>query len=393
MATETKQVEDPQRLGLVLSGGGARGAFQVGVYERLLADPRFSQGPAILSGTSAGAINAALIAAGRTPQEMLRFWHGLAERPPAVASDSFMHHARQAVVALAALEPGRWVGESSALAAVREHLRHHLPLRPGAVLAWMLECAVTARFEVLSELLERIPDAHLFDTGPLRERLIEEFGGERIPHRPGVELAINVVDAPSGRAVRFVTKATHLTRPPEYKIVDAISVDMVLASASIPLLFSPVQVDHRLLWDGGLLVNTPLAPVVDLGADAVVTVLVTEPTDPTLQRFTHFGDALERVIDCFLENTYNVDRKLLLERNRLVEQSGGRYRPVRLYEAIRPARSNAFTAGSYLNFSHGAIQAMYESGLQAGAEWLAKGPPVDRLHERPWTDAPRDDLT
>jgi len=205
MATETKQVEDPQRLGLVLSGGGARGAFQVGVYERMLADPRFSQGPAILSGTSAGAINAALIAAGRTPQEMLRFWHGLAERPPAVASDSFMHHARQAVVALAALEPGRWVGESSALAAVREHLRHHLPLRPGAVLAWMLECAVTARFEVLSELLERIPDAHLFDTGPLRERLIEEFGGERIPHRPGVELAINVVDAPSGRAVRFTT--------------------------------------------------------------------------------------------------------------------------------------------------------------------------------------------
>ena len=51
-----------QTLGLVLSGGGARGAFHVGVYERLLADPRFAAGPAVLSGTSAGAINAALIA-------------------------------------------------------------------------------------------------------------------------------------------------------------------------------------------------------------------------------------------------------------------------------------------------------------------------------------------
>jgi len=46
--------------------------------------------------------------------------------------------------------------------------------------------------------------------------------------------------------------------------VDAITVDMVLASASIPLLFPPVRVGHHLLWDGGLLVNTPLAPAVML---------------------------------------------------------------------------------------------------------------------------------
>lgn len=392
MGADVERMEGPGRLGLVLSGGGARGAFQLGVYERLIADPRFAGGPAILSGTSAGAINAALIAAGRTPEQMLRFWHGLAERPPAVANESFMHHARQAFVALAAMEPRRWVDDSSALATVREHARQHLPLHPGAVLAWIVECAVTARFEVVREFFQRIPEGHLFDTAPLRARLVEEFGGERVPRRPGVELAINVVDAPTGRATRFVTSATRLTRPPEYKIVDAITVDMVLASASIPLLFSPVQVDGRLLWDGGLLVNTPLAPVVDLGAGAVVTVLVTEPTDPSLQRFTHFGDALERVIDCFLENTYNVDRKLLLERNRLAELSGGHYRPVRLYEAIRPARSDAFTAGSYLNFSHAAIQSMYESGLQAGAAWLAAGPPIDRLHERPWTAEPVEPL-
>ena len=47
-----------RKLGLVLSGGGARGAFQVGAYERLIEDPRFERGPDVLSGTSAGAINA-----------------------------------------------------------------------------------------------------------------------------------------------------------------------------------------------------------------------------------------------------------------------------------------------------------------------------------------------
>ena len=73
-------------LGICLSGGGARGAFQVGVYERLLRDPRFEDGPVVLSGTSAGAINAALIAAGKAPRDMMRFWNSIADDPPVVAS-------------------------------------------------------------------------------------------------------------------------------------------------------------------------------------------------------------------------------------------------------------------------------------------------------------------
>ena len=80
-------------LGLVLSGGGARGAFHIGVHECLLGDPRFHRGPAILSGTSSGAINAALIAAGKNPEEMMAFWCGLAEDPPVAASEAFVRGA------------------------------------------------------------------------------------------------------------------------------------------------------------------------------------------------------------------------------------------------------------------------------------------------------------
>src|SRR2546423_813577 len=84
---------ETSRLGLVLSGGGARGAFQVGVYERLLRDPRFANGPAVISGTSAGAINGALIAAGRSPRQMMEFWNGVADNPPATASPLFFSSA------------------------------------------------------------------------------------------------------------------------------------------------------------------------------------------------------------------------------------------------------------------------------------------------------------
>src|SRR5439155_750149 len=102
-------------LGLVLSGGGARGAFHVGVYGRLLADPRFAAGPAVLSGTSAGAINAALIAAGKTPAEMMQFWQRIADDPPVAASDVFFRDVARRLVRLGFEEAVRWFSTTQAV--------------------------------------------------------------------------------------------------------------------------------------------------------------------------------------------------------------------------------------------------------------------------------------
>jgi len=164
-------------------------------------------------------------------------------------------------------------------------------------------------------------------------------------------------------------------------VVDAITVDMVLASASIPLLFPPVRVGTHLLWDGGLLVNTPLAPAVALGAEEIVTVLVTEPPEPYPGPFAHFGRAVERTVDSFLENAFNMDRKLLLERNRVTRLQGGPYREVILYEAVRPIRAAVFNAGSYLYFERGILGAMHDAGRRAAGAWLAAGPRIDHLDE------------
>jgi hypothetical protein len=128
-------------------------------------------------------------------------------------------------------------------------------------------------------------------------------------------------------------------------------------------------------------VNTPLAPVVALGAEEIITVLVTETPEGTPGPFKHFGRAVERTVDSFLENAYNIDRKLLLERNRVTRLQGGPYREVMLYEAVRPVREPCFNTGSYLYFERNFLATMYDAGRRAATRWLERGPCVDELEE------------
>jgi len=367
------------KLGLALSGGGARGAFQVGVYEQLLRDPRFDRGAAVVSGTSAGAINGALIAAGRSPKEMMDFWNGIADDPPVVASPAFFHSALRTLARLSFSEGVEWIFGGQRRRAFLQRARNHFPPRRGSLLAVWVEYLLATRFELVSHFLEGITVPYVADTKKLRQRLVDTFGGEKIV-TDGIELAVNSVDAHTGEVVRYVTCDTPVTRnTAAYVIVDNITVDMLLASASIPLLFPPVAIGPHLLWDGGLLVNTPLAPVVAMGADEIVTVLVTEPPDPERKPLPHFGRAVERTVDALLENAYNVDRMLLLERNRLAQVEGSHYREVTLYESLRPARDGRFNAGSYLYFERGVLAEMRRAGQRAAKLWLSHGPVVDRL--------------
>jgi NTE family protein len=252
--------------------------------------------------------------------------------------------------------------------------------RLGSAGASLVELVLLDRFDLSARFLQDARTTALFETGALRRRLVEALGGEEVRTVPGVDLAIQVVDAEKGSSIRYVTRSTKHTKGSGYEVVPAITVDMVLASASIPLLFPAVTVNGRRLWDGGVLVNTPLAPLVDLGATEIVTVLVTEAADARRAPFDNVGDALERVTDTLLDNTYNVDRKLLLERNRVAGKDPRRYRAVSLYEPIRPGGADAvFTVGSYLDFHERAIEDMTEAGRGAAEAWLKRGPRLDRL--------------
>lgn len=376
-----------ERTGLVLSGGGARGPFQVGVYERLLRDERFGDGPSVLSGTSAGALNAAMISAGLSPQEMLDFWFGLADDPPIRASTTLFESGFVSIVRTLGEEllrlPFRLPGD---LVRYGQRARLYWPPRPGSLAALALDYALTSRFDLINRFLEGIDEPFLVDTHRMRERLIELFGGPTVP--AGKRLAINAVDINTRQVVRYVTGPVPAVPASEYVVVPAITVDMLMASASIPLLFNPISIGSHLLWDGGLLVNTPLAPAVALGAERIVTVLVTEGQDAP-EELPHFGRALERTLDAFLENAYNVDRMLLLDRNRLAQFEGSPYREVQLLEAIRPSYDRElFSAGSYLDFRRAPMRDMYRAGMRAASDWLTRGPPIDRLDQRRSVERP-----
>jgi NTE family protein len=223
--------------GLVLSGGGMRGAYEVGVVAGIadVLDREPDAGPLfqVFSGTSVGAINAAFFAA---------------------RSDRADHGAER-------------------LAEVWRGLRltDHARIRPLGLVQGALK----------SRLLKG--DRSLLDTRALEVlvrrsidwELLHKHVDEGVVHALMVA-ALHIV---SGRTTMFTEKAPHIsiqaTRD-ERRITsfERISADHVLASAALPLLFPTRRLGAHFYCDGGLRFNTPIAPAIRAGAERLVVVSV-----------------------------------------------------------------------------------------------------------------------
>jgi predicted acylesterase/phospholipase RssA len=369
------------RLGLVFSGAGARAVFQVGAYEVLIQDPRFS-GAEFLSCTSGGSINAALVASGKTPAQMMDFWLRFADTPPVHANKAFF---REAVITLAkvSLPFTSRTRTGGTLGWLFGRLLHHLAPDPGNLLALGLEIMLTRRWDLVDRFLTQMTESSLLQSGPLRDKIAQGIGGETVPSGR-IHVAINTIDVARSEPVRIVTQeaARGLRLNDRYLVVPAITVDHVLASASLPLILPPLGCAGRCLIDGGLLVNTALAPAVDLGADTIVPIMAMAKANTNLSHYRNLNEAVERIAESLFESHYQSDRKLLLDRNRISGSAPGshaQYREVKLYQAIRPLDSSLFDVGSYLYFARGRLGEMYEAGKATAAAWLKQGPLLDSL--------------
>jgi NTE family protein len=225
--------------GLILSGGGARAAYQVGVLAGI-ADllPVGAKNPfPVIVGTSAGAINAVKLASGaaqfRTAiHELTDFWQGF--RSHQVLRSDWPGVVRQAA---------RFFGRSL-LGIGRQQV-------PVALLnSSPLKDLLTARLN-LDGIDEAIEARHL------RAVAITAFGYE------------------SGQAVTFYQgKGTidSWLRHRRIGLPTRLTIDHLLASSAIPLLFAPVKLGQEYFGDGAVRQSAPISPALHLGANRVLVV-------------------------------------------------------------------------------------------------------------------------
>ena len=233
-------------LGLVLTAGGARGAYQAGVLRRIaeLASLRDRPSPfAIVTGASAGAINGAYLAA---------------------RSADLRGGARE-------------LADLWARLSVRDVFRSDLPSLGCVGLRWLRDLS-------LGGLVGAGSVSALLDTTPLyellRDRLRLEGIGRSIDAGHLYAAAISATSYHSGRSFTFVQgRAGHpvWTRSRRVALSTEITHEHVSASAAIPIVFPPVRIrtapgGECFFGDGALRLVAPLSPAIRLGAKRVLAI-------------------------------------------------------------------------------------------------------------------------
>jgi NTE family protein len=206
----------PKMIELALQGGGAHGAFTWGVLDRLLEDDRIViEG---ISGTSAGAMNAVVVADGLDTggkegarQALTKYWSGVHQ------AGLYSPFKRTWLDRLL----GRWT----------------LDFSPGYLF-----------FDSLSRMLSPY-QLNPLNINPLRDLISSLVDFEHVRHCEGIKL--------------FVAATNVRTGMPKIFHRQEMTVDMVLASACLPFVFQAVEIDGEAYWDGGYMGNPALFPLVN----------------------------------------------------------------------------------------------------------------------------------
>jgi len=212
--TKTATTRDPILVDLALQGGGSHGAFTWGVLDRLLEEPWL--GIDGISGTSAGAMNAAVLVDGHAKggaqgarTALSNFWRRVSD---AARFSPFRRGPLDVLL-------GRWTLDSSPL---------------------------YVAMDLMSRLLSPY-DVNPMGKNPLRAILAELVNFDRLAQAP-IKLFITATNVRTGRGHVFKN--------------DAITPDVLLASACLPTMFQAIEIDGESYWDGGYSGNPTITPLI-----------------------------------------------------------------------------------------------------------------------------------
>ena len=300
-------------LAIVLAGGGARAAYQAGVLKGIAeqADPdlRFP----IVTGVSAGAINAG----------------GLASN-----TGSLRDAAEMIEKAWMSMSVSR-VFRADTFALVRSALRWTAMLATGSF---------------------RIQARGLVDTAPLRRTLGQYVFHDGIARNLASgrlrAVGISATSYATGRTVTFVQGGEDVPtwqRVGRRGVRATITVDHVLASSALPLVFPAVSIDDEYYGDGSMRLTAPLAPAIHLGASRMLVVSMrhgppgAEEIRSQIKRHPTPARILGMLMNSIFLDSVEADTERLLRVNRSLGQlpTGQRHpdglRPVRI-EVLRPSQ-------------------------------------------------------
>jgi NTE family protein len=313
-------------LALALQGGGSHGALTWGALDRFLEEERLVlEG---FSGTSAGAINAALLAYGLMQggrdkaRELLRhFWHEVAES-----------------AACSPMQPAPWDALFSG---------GNMDYSPGFFWA---------------ELASRFISPYQFNPlgiNPLRDVLERLIDYEALRSCQVTKLFVCATNVRRGRA----------------KVFDLphISADALLASSCMPQIFKAVTIDGEDYWDGGFMGNPPLYPLIDAGCRDIMIVQVT-PINIE-QTPTTSNEIRGRVSELSFNSSLMLEMRRIAFVDRLLDQGvdlGPEFHKIFIHNINPEAEMQNLNISSRLNARWDFLLKLRDIGYRKADEWLAE---------------------
>ncbi len=309
---------------LALQGGGSHGAFTWGVLDRLLDESWLRI--AAISGTSAGAMNAALLADGWT--------HAGAEGARRALSSYWQRVSRAAAFSPLQRSPlDRLMGR------------------------WTLD---TSPAYIATDLMSRLLSPYdLNPTGfnPLRNILVESIDFERLAGSP-IKLFVTATSVRTGRGRIF--------RNPE------ITADVLLASACLPTMFRAVEIDGEAYWDGGYAGNPTITPLIR-ESEAHDTILVQINPRERADVPRSASDILNRINEISFNSPLMKELRMIALLRQVADPGNGegaRWAQMRTHRIMTDALAK-FGASSKLNGEWEFVAMLHAEGRRAASEFLA----------------------
>ncbi|MDZ4660185.1 MAG: patatin-like phospholipase family protein [Pseudomonadota bacterium] len=230
-----------EQTGVVLSGGGARGSYQAGAIKALfeIAYKNGIQKPyPIITGTSAGAINAAFMA-------------------------SMIHDLKNG---------------SQAIPEVWSKLKTNMVIRTDTLSLGRLGFRLLKEF-TMGSLIKKKKAMSLLDTAPLRDLLNQNINytniQNNIQNKNLRAVAVTATNYANSNRVTFIQGVPHLQgwqKVRRFSDFCELNTEHIMASSAIPVFFPPIQVGNGYYGDGCLRNFTPLSPAIKLGASKLIVI-------------------------------------------------------------------------------------------------------------------------